>query len=186
MQKKKIYLILTDTGTVFTRLIKAYTKKPFNHASICLDENLSNVYSFGRKMPNNPFIGGFVKEDFQATIFLHARCAVYSCEVSTEQFQKAKTFINQIEEQQHLYHYNLIGLFGVMFNKSIKRKRAFFCSQFVSSVLEEGKIISFTKPTSLITPYDLQKTSEFQLEYQGNLADFERIAINHNNQISVC
>lgn len=36
MSNQKIYILLTDTGTLFTRLIKLYTKKPYNHASISL------------------------------------------------------------------------------------------------------------------------------------------------------
>lgn len=55
MEEKKIYLLLTDTGTLFSKLIKCYTKKPYNHASIAFDGELSTVYSFGRKKPKNPF-----------------------------------------------------------------------------------------------------------------------------------
>ncbi|USK36883.1 hypothetical protein LIS77_13090 [Cytobacillus firmus] len=62
MSNQKIYILLTDTGTLFTRLIKLYTKKPYNHASISIDPELKEVYSFGRKTAKNPFIGGFVKE----------------------------------------------------------------------------------------------------------------------------
>lgn len=42
-------------------------QEPLNHVSIALDRELTEVYSFGRKQPDNPFIGGFVKED----IFFH-------------------------------------------------------------------------------------------------------------------
>ena len=63
MTEKKVYILLTDTGTLFTKLIKLYTKKPYNHASISFDLELLEVYSFGRKTARNPFIGGFVKED---------------------------------------------------------------------------------------------------------------------------
>ena len=37
MIEKKVYILLTDTGTLFTKLIKLYTKKPYNHASISFD-----------------------------------------------------------------------------------------------------------------------------------------------------
>ena len=54
MIEKKIYILLTDTGTLFTNLIKLYTKKPYNHASISFDSKLSEVYSFGRKTARKP------------------------------------------------------------------------------------------------------------------------------------
>ncbi|MCM3651426.1 MULTISPECIES: hypothetical protein [Metabacillus] len=52
----EIYIILTDTGTIFTNMIKMYTKQSLNHASISFTKNLSTTYSFGRKNVNNPFI----------------------------------------------------------------------------------------------------------------------------------
>ncbi len=34
--EKKVYILLTDTGSFFTKLIKLFTKKRYNHASICI------------------------------------------------------------------------------------------------------------------------------------------------------
>src|SRR5690554_5588184 len=90
MGEKTFYIILTDTGTFFTRMIKLYTKKPYNHASISFDSILKDVYSFGRKTPRNPFIGGFVKEDITGGIFKQARCAIYSCTATEEQIDRMK------------------------------------------------------------------------------------------------
>ena len=59
---KKIYIILTHTGTTLSKIIKKYTKDEFSHVSISLDVKLENMYSFGRLKPYNPFIGGFVHE----------------------------------------------------------------------------------------------------------------------------
>lgn len=46
---KEIYVLLTDTGTVLTKIIRSFTKDPLNHASIAFDQDLNEVYSFGRK-----------------------------------------------------------------------------------------------------------------------------------------
>ena len=62
MSEKAIYILLTDTGTWFSRAIKLYTGAPYNHASIALDEELNELYSFGRKVYTNPFSAGFVQE----------------------------------------------------------------------------------------------------------------------------
>ena len=37
---KKIYIVLTYTGTILSKLIKKYTKDEFAHASIALDNRL--------------------------------------------------------------------------------------------------------------------------------------------------
>lgn len=174
MQEKNIYILLTDTGTVFTRLIRLYTKKPFNHASISCDPELVTLYSFGRKSPRNPFIGGFVREDMQTGLLKKATGAIYCCTVNEMQIQKINDYIQAIEEQEHLYRYNFIGLFAIMFKKPLKRKNAFFCSQFVATILKECEIIDFQKPPSLVTPHDLQEAGNFQLVYQGDLKDYTK------------
>ena len=169
MEEKKIYLLLTDTGTLFSRLIKCYTKKPYNHASIAFDGELATVYSFGRKKPRNPFLCGFVREDMLSDWFRRANCAIYSLTVTDAQINQMRSYIRELEIQKELYRYNLLGVFGVMFNKPIERKNAFFCSQFVASVLKHCNVIDFTKDVSLIKPHELPYTASFQLVYEGKL-----------------
>lgn len=171
MERKQVYLLLTDTGTLFTRMIKLYTKKPYNHASIVFDRHFNEVYSFGRKRPRNPFIGGFVNEDVRQGLFKNARCAIYRFDATADQLDKMKTFIKEIEMEKHRYRYNLLGLFTFMINKPSNRKHAFFCSEFVAHVLREGGIIEFQKPISLVSPHDLQSIETLHLEFEGQLAD---------------
>lgn len=166
---KKVYLLFTDTGTLFTRMIKLYTKRTYNHASIAFDDHFQEVYSFGRKKPSNPFIGGFVKEDIRNALFLNSQCAIYSFWASKEQINNMKKVIYAIEKEQERYKYNLTGLITYTFNKPSQRKNAYFCSQFVAHVLKEGAGVDFDKPTSLISPYDLQCMDMLKLEYEGPL-----------------
>lgn len=173
MTENKVYILLTDTGSFLTKLIKLYTKKPYNHASISFDPELSEVYSFGRKKAGNPFNGGFVKEDVKQGLFKQADCAVFSLTVTEVQMEKMKCYIQEIEEQKECYRYNFLGLFGFMLNKPIKREKALFCSQFVASVLKAGNISDFEKPLSLIAPYDLQELSELKLMYEGKLKAYQ-------------
>lgn len=166
---EKVYLLFTDTGTLFTRIIKLYTRKNYNHASIAFDSDFQEVYSFGRKNPNNPFIGGFVKEDLRNKLFLRSRGAIYSFWATDEQVLRMKEIIKAIETNQQNYKYNLTGLITYTFNKPSYRKNAYFCSQFVAHVLKEGANFNFWKPVSLVSPHDLQCLSNLQLEYEGPL-----------------
>lgn len=59
---KHIYVVISQTASIVSRLIRWSTGDPYTHASISLDQNLDEMYSFGRIFPNNPLIGGFVKE----------------------------------------------------------------------------------------------------------------------------
>jgi len=45
---QKIYIVLTHTGTLLSNLIKLYTKNDYSHVSLAFDEDLNEMYSFGR------------------------------------------------------------------------------------------------------------------------------------------
>lgn len=172
MQEEKLYLVFTDTGTVLSEAIKRFTKKPYNHASIAFDSSLKEVYSFGRKKPHNPFNGGFVREDMHSFIFLDSNCAVYSLTVSKEQKIHMKQMISDIEKEKDLYRYNFIGLFGALLEKEIPRQHAFFCSQFVSMVLQDSGALMFDKPYCFIAPHDIQSAAGLTLEYEGDMMTY--------------
>lgn len=170
---RKVYVLLTDTGTVLTKMIKLYTKKPHNHASIALDDQLWDVYSFGRKRPRNPFLAGFVRENIRGGIFRNADCAIYCCTISEIQYDTICRKINEIEKNKGEYRYNLLGLFAVMFNLELDRKNAFFCSHFVAALLEESGVkINKQKPLSLVTPDDIKESTSLELVYEGKLSSY--------------
>lgn len=172
VEKKTIYLLFLDTGTLLTKTINLFTKSTLNHASIALDQSLSQVYSFGRKKPTNPFIGGFVKENLQSPFFKKAKCAVYRMQINELEYQFLQQRINQMETQKHVYRYNTLGLFGVMLNKEWSRENAYFCSQFVATMLEDCGVCQYNKPLGLIRPQDLREWHELELIYQGNLCNY--------------
>ncbi len=60
-KQRKIYIVLTQTKTYPARAIRLYTNEPYAHASIALDENLDEMYSFARKGLYNPFNAGFIR-----------------------------------------------------------------------------------------------------------------------------
>ena len=184
MGEEEIYLLLTDTGTILTRLIKSYTKKPYNHASIVFDTELVEVYSFGRKTAKNPYIGGFVREDIHSVLFKQADCAIYSLTVTNDEFQKMYQYIQEMAIKKEYYRYNFMGLFGVLFKKPIKRKNAFFCSQFVASVLKESNVTDFEKDLSLVEPSDLPHSANFQLIYEGRLKDYQNRGMKGRVQVT--
>jgi hypothetical protein len=170
---RKVYVLLTDTGTVLTKMIKLYTKKPHNHASIALDDQLWDVYSFGRKRPRNPFLAGFVRENIRGGIFRNADCAIYCCTLSEKQYDAICQKIKEIEKNKGEYRYNLLGLFAVMFNWELDRKNAFFCSHFVAALLEESGVkINKQKPLSLVTPDDIKESASLELVYEGKLSAY--------------
>ena len=176
MSTKNIYIILTDTGTLLSRMIKLYTKDELNHVSISFDDQLSEVYSFGRKDQRNPFIGGFVRENINERLLglreKRIECAVYCCEVDNRTYNRIREQISIMEQHRNDYTYNLLGLFAVAFNMRMDRAKAFFCSQFVSFLFQRAGASIVNKPPSLVTPGDIAKSSQLQHVYKGCLFNY--------------
>ena len=88
---EKIYIVLAHTGTLLSRLIKMRTGAEYTHVSIALDENLKNMYSFGRKYSYIAFIGGFVREGANFGTFkrfYNTEISIYEVSVTEEQYKK--------------------------------------------------------------------------------------------------
>jgi len=175
MKSKTVYLLFTDTGSYLSRLIHLYTHEPLNHVSIALDRELTEVYSFGRKQPNNPFIGGFVKEDIFSPYLNQSRCEIYELKVTEKEYEYIKSFIQHIEIDKEKYRYNFIGLFGVMMKIKITRQTAFFCSQFVATILQNVTSLPLTKDPYFTTPEDIRSAPNLKLIYEGVLLHYKDI-----------
>ena len=62
---KKIYIVLTHTGTILSTIIKSYTHDEFSHVSLSLDINIKEMYSFGRLNAYNPFCIRLIDNHYQ-------------------------------------------------------------------------------------------------------------------------
>lgn len=173
-QTKHIYILLTNTGSLFSTAIGFYTKQRFNHVSIALTDDFNAIYSFGRKHPKNPVIGGFVNE-IETQIYDHfvgTSCIVLKKEVSLEKYARIHESIKKFETDKYIYGYNLIGFAGFIVNIPIKRQNSFFCSQFVGEVLKQGGVDFTDKPSELVKPSDFLSHDKFIEVYRGDIIDF--------------
>jgi len=186
----EIYLVFTDTKTSLGKMIKRFTNHPYSHVSLSFSRDLSEVYSFGRKNVDNPFGGGFVKEDMSNQFFQRAQCAVFSCSVSLREYELMKACVLDFESNQDKYKYNFIGLFGVLFDKKIERDSAFFCSQFVATVYSSSGRSIVNKPPCLISPKDIYTSNQLTYIYSGLLKYYPFLAAEsekvQERQLAVC
>ena len=173
--RKKIYILLTDTGSVPNRIIKWFTKAPYNHVSLVFDEFLEEIYSFARKRPKNPLIAGFVKEDVYNGMyryFENTRCLLLKKDVTHDEYEAIRENVRHFINNRDSFSYNLIGLLGVLFGYPIGKKNAYFCSQFVAEVLEKSGIKLWDSPSGLVTPHHFLLHHAFERIYEGRLYDY--------------
>ncbi len=171
---KKIYIILTYTGTILSRIIKYYTKDEFSHVSIALDSQLIKMYSFGRLNPYNPFWGGFVQEGINKGTFRRfpkTMARIYSLEIEDKKYEKLESEILYIKKSKKDYNFNLLGLFAVGLKIKIRPDKSFYCAEFVKHVLEQAKIE--TKLPDLVRPENFKKIENVKIEYDGLLKAYK-------------
>lgn len=169
----KIYLVLTCTGTVLSKIIKYYTRSEFTHVSISLDKNLRRMYSFGRLNPYNPFYGGFVHERIRHGTFKRFKntmAIIYSLEVDEQQYNTMMSIISIIKKNRRQYKFNIIGLFAVALHLRIQRRMSFYCAEFVKYILENAQVK--TNLPNIIKPEDFRKIPNLQPIYTGKLNEY--------------
>ncbi|MGE5678910.1 MAG: hypothetical protein ACM3ZR_12720 [Pseudomonadota bacterium] len=187
MSKRDIYLVFTRTGTWLSRLISIFSDIQYPHASISFDDNFTEMYSFGRKNPNNPLSGGFTVEDLSGGVFSKnpgCKCLIFKLKVSEEQYASLKGYIGGFSSSQDKYRYNFLGLCSILFNVPLKRKHHYFCSQFVSEALIQSNVIKPDKAPELTRTDDLYTIRNRELLYEGFVN--ERCSIRSFAQASAC
>lgn len=174
MDQPAIYLVFSKTGTWLSRLITFFAPMKYAHTSLSFDPAFTRMYSFGRINPDNPFSGGFVVENLFAGVykkFPRCTCMIYKIPVSREQYLSLQAQVGAFLKGKEEYRYNLLGLFGVLFNKPIKRKKHYFCSQFVAELLIESGIYVSPKVPALIRTSDLFAIENKEVLYEGLVRD---------------
>ena len=169
---KKIYVVLTHTGTLLSKVIRCYTKDEFSHCSISLDVNLEEMYSFGRLNPYNAFWGGFVHEYIDKGTFkrfYNTMARIYSLELTDEQYEKIKDNVMKIQGNKDEYKFNILGLFAAGFHKRIGEERSFYCAEFVKYVIENAKVD--TGLPEVVKPEDFKYMKGLKEVYNGLLKD---------------
>lgn len=169
----KIYIVLTYSGTILSKLVKIYTQKEYSHVSISLDEDLKHMYSFGRLNPYIPFFAGFVQESPKYGTFKRfhkTKTKIYSLEVDERQYEKITKIIKKIDLDKKHYRFNIIGLFAVALHLKIRREKHFYCAEFVKYVLDNSNL-QIELP-DIVKPEDFANIKGSNEVYTGMLNEY--------------
>lgn len=170
---KNIYIVMTQTGTLLSRLIKGYTGCEYAHVSISLDKNLDEMYSFGRLNPYNPFWGGFIHERVNSGTFKRFKntiAGIVELEVTDEQYNNLRNIIKKMEERINPYRFNILGLILVGFNIKYEMEDHFYCAEFLKYLFEECNIEN--NLPRLVAPDDFKNIKGIKYIYKGKLSEY--------------
>lgn len=182
MLEKKIYLVLSQTGTVLSNLLKKITGSEYNHASISLCADLHYMYSFGRRNAYNPFWGGFVMESpYFGTFkrFSETRVIVLAIPVDEVTYSEIKCELETMYNNRYAYNYDTIGLLLAYFNKIYKRKHHRYCSDYVREVLVNHGVEDSELFPPIVQPMHFLRIPDCEIIYRGKLRDYTQREIIH-------
>ena len=147
-QNRQLYIVISQTGTLLSRILKQITGAEYNHASISLSRDLERMYSFGRRHPYNPFWGGFVIESLRTGTF--------------KRFSETKVMVLSVSvtEEQHAFH--------IVW----KQESCYYCSEFVGELLTKSRVDGTEQlRSSIIQPMQFLRMPHTLL-YCGKLREY--------------
>jgi len=172
---REIYIMLSQLGTLVSKSIRLYTKAKYNHASISVDPQVKEFYSFARRVRYFPLIAGFIREVLNEGMFKYypeTECVIYALPVEDETYQKTVRLLDRYRTDAMKFKYNFLGFFGVVLNKAFEVENRHTCSEFVAIVLHEAGIYTFPKPLPLVRPDDIPVIPGLRKLFEGKMADF--------------
>ena len=164
-ETRKLYILLTRFPGLDSDALRWWTRFPYTHASIGLDEDLNTFYSF--------VVKGFIVENIARYNSKPGRdpfpCALYELEVSPVVYQKAKQILQKFVSNRSTLHYNTLGMLLSLIKIPSHRQCHYFCSHFVAELLHRSNATQLKKRSTLYLPRDLQKLSGIRMVFQGDL-----------------
>lgn len=175
-QQEYIYILLSQTGTRVSRFIQLFTRAPYNHASIAVDNTLCQLYSFCRNEVHKPLPATFNREQIGTGVFAlhpHIPCEIYAVPVTPQCKENFLRCLDELKRNRSAYSYNLLGLCTTFFHIRWRRQYKMHCAEFTARMLEAAGV-SLEKGASLYKPDDFRRLPAAKLLYHGELNTFRK------------
>lgn len=171
-----LYVILSHTNSNIGRAIRTFTRHSYNHASISLRPDLSEMYSFGRHRRSNFVAGGFVKENYTHLMLgrdTELPVKIFKMPVSEEQIGLVRKLIAEIDNDGDGYQYNLYVVLNELFHTDYSPYKTMTCLDFTENVLKLSGAISTELPCLTIS--HLEQYMQMFEEYAGDLRSYPHL-----------
>lgn len=174
--QKYIYVILTRTTTKIGKIIRLVTHYEYNHVSISLDENLTEVYSFARYYKNAPLVGGFVVESIMRYDSDKTKLKVFKIPVDLKTYMSIKRYINLMKIYKNKFLYNSISAFFFIFRIRVNIKDSYTCIEFAEHLLTKFNVLNLTSK-NFKTIKALDKSLSDYTHFEGK---FNELDVKHD------
>ncbi len=170
---KQVYILLSRTGTIPSRLIYKMTSGAFTHTSFSLLPETDRFYSYARRKINNPFCAGLIEENIHTEVFArypNCHCSLFSLTVSDEGYERIRKELDLYWKNYARATYNFLGILPIRLGIPVHRKFKLTCSQFVALMLNASGDIELPKDPYVMLPNDFLKIKNIKKLYEGRLS----------------
>lgn len=177
-RERYVYIVISQTGTILSRILKVFTRREYNHASISFKDDLSVMYSFGRKNPYNPFLGRFVVEspDFGTfKRFANTKILLLKVYMGEEEYQRLSSLLSSMLENPNNYKYNYLGLYFAAIKICHKSPNRYYCSEFVKDLLVRSDVNGASELENIVHPMHFIGLPDAKEVYCGKLRDYKYV-----------
>jgi inositol transport system substrate-binding protein len=164
--QRYIYVILLRYPDRFSKLFRFFSRSKYSHVSIGVSDSDWTFYSYVLK--------GFRREYPRKHPTFKTQeipCELYRIEVSEEKYHVARSVLeNHATKRSGSCRFSYLGLLLCYMRINLPLKDRYFCSQFVSEILEITKAVPLTKHSSLYLPDDFMQMNGLEHCYSGYLS----------------
>ncbi|MBL0886353.1 hypothetical protein [Myceligenerans indicum] len=153
-----VYVVLSRSSTVPSRLIGVMTGDRLTHAALALDPGLEYMFGFGRRGTTNPLSGCFRRERLDDPLYERMGSLpglVLEVPVTGAQHEAVRAQVEAFLLDGHRYRYNFTGLLDHVTGRAKEDAYRFFCSEFVYHVLHQAGVCDLRIPRSQVRPQTL-------------------------------
>lgn len=176
MSEKSIYILLTRTSSILSRVIHRMTRAAYTHAALVMDEDFKEIYSFTRRNPRYILPAGLARENLRKGLYRARKdppCRVYRLRVTEEEYERIRRRVQAMYAERENYHYNYLGVAANYFGRQHSAPKRYFCSEFVATMVKTGGHETAVVPARM-RPMDFTKMPELDLVYQGSVSGLRR------------
>ena len=167
MDQQYIYVVFSSTPYKMGKLIRRVTGGTYNHISISLDKELTQMYSFSRRYYKTPLYGGFVHES-RSRYHVNGnttRICLCALPVTPRQYATLHNMIQDMHRRSRFYIYNHLSALGAVVHRPIFARDAYTCVEFCVKVLRQLGIK--IKPNRYYSVEDIRKLLKPYVVYYG-------------------
>ena len=174
-EREYIYIVLSSTPYRTGKVIRAFKKVKYNHASLSLSPDLEPMYSFSRRHKHSTFNAGFVEESLMR--YKHnnndSDIMVAALPISCEQYEKAQKMLESLKSNADEYIYNYFSAAATaVYGGYVEVDRAYTCIEFVCYFLSEIGVYRSKNPIPSLNAFE--RVLRKYIIYEGKAGRFRR------------